>query len=75
MDIIAFLKVTEIVISILLMFVILIQNKNAWLNLSTMSSSAWAITKRWPEKVLHYTTIILGSLFVANSLILSILIK
>ncbi len=73
MDLLNFLKITEITISILLIFIILIQNKNAWLNLSTMSSQAWAITKRWPEKVLHYTTIILGSLFIANSLILSIL--
>ncbi len=73
MGIVEFLKITEAVISILLIFVILIQNKNAGLNLSTMSSAAWAITKRWPEKVLHYTTVILWSLFVANSLILFIL--
>ncbi len=72
---ISFLQYFEVVVSILLIFVVLVQNKNAGLNLSTMSSSAGAITKRGPEKVLHVTTIILWTLFVVNSLLLFILIK
>jgi preprotein translocase subunit SecG len=43
---ISFLQIFEVIVSLLLIFVVLIQNKNAGLNLSTMSSSAGAITKR-----------------------------
>ncbi len=68
-----FLIIFEIIVSVLLIFVILVQNKNAGLNLTTMSSSAWAITKRGPEKVLHITTIVLWTLFVVNSLLLFVL--
>jgi preprotein translocase subunit SecG len=35
-----------------------------------MSSWAWEITKRWAEKVLHNTTIILWTIFILNSLVL-----
>gem|GEM_PF-5451191 len=35
-----FLIIFEIIVSVLLIFVILVQNKNAGLNLTTMSSSA-----------------------------------
>jgi protein translocase SecG subunit len=58
----------EVVISVLLIFVILIQNKNMSLNLTSMGGWMWAVTKRWTEKVLHNLTIILWVLFVANSI-------
>lgn len=69
------LKFIEVSISILLIFVILIQNKNVSLNLSSMSSWMWTITKRWPEKVLHNTTLVLWALFIINSLLLFLLSK
>lgn len=61
---------SEIIISILLIFIVLIQNKSAGLNLSTMSSSMWETTRRWPEKVLHNATIIIWTLFILNGIAL-----
>lgn len=66
------LSILEVIISVLLIFVVLIQNKNVSLNLSTMSGWMWAITKRGPEKILHNLTIFLGALFILNSLLLFI---
>ncbi len=67
------LNITEIIISILLIFIILIQAKNVTLNLSTMWGWMWAITKRWPEKILQNITIILSILFWINSLLFFLL--
>lgn len=64
----AFLTTTLIIISVLLIAVILLQNKNVTLNLSSMWGWMWEITKRWPEKVLHNATILLWVLFVINTL-------
>lgn len=62
------LKITEVIIAILLITVVLIQNKNVSLNLTSMSGGMGTITKRWPEKILHITTIVLWILFILNSL-------
>lgn len=70
-----FMQYAEVVIAILLVFVVLIQNKNVSLNLSTMWGGMWSVTKRWPEKVLHNATIVLGWLFILNSVLLFILSK
>lgn len=67
------LKFAEIFIAVLLIFFVLIQNKNVSLNLSSMSWGMWAVTKRWPEKVLHNATVILWTLFVLNSIALFLL--
>ena len=64
------LKFAEIIIAILLIFFVLIQNKNVSLNLSSMSGWMGENTKRWPEKVLHNITIALGVLFILNSVAL-----
>jgi len=64
------LQILEIIISVLLIFFILIQNKNVSLNLTSMDWSAWSITKRWPEKVLQNITIFLWAIFILISLIL-----
>lgn len=69
---IEFFKFTEIIVSILLIFFVLIQNKNVNLNLSSMSWWMSEITKRWPEKVLHNMTILLWFLFILNSTVLYI---
>lgn len=71
---IQFLITLEVVICLLLIFVVLIQNKNVTLNLSDMSWGMWEITKRWPEKVLQNATIILWVLFILNSLALNLLV-
>lgn len=67
------LKFSEIIISVLMIFVILIQNKNVTLNLSDMSGGMWEITKRGPEKIMQNATIILWVLFIVNSLTLYLL--
>lgn len=69
----AALQISEIIIAVLLIAIVLIQNKNVSLNLSSMSGGMGAITKRGPEKVLHNATIVLGVLFVVNSLLLFVL--
>lgn len=65
-----YLNYFEVVISVLLIFVILIQNKNMSLNLTSMWGWMGTVTKRWTEKVLHNTTIILWIVFIVNSIIL-----
>ena len=64
------LQLVEIISAVLLIFVVLIQNKNVSLNLSSMSGWMAATSKRWAEKVLHNTTIILGAVFILNSVAL-----
>ncbi len=66
------LNILEIVLALLLVFIILIQNKSVTLNLTSMSWGMNQIKKRWPEKVLHVSTVILWILFVLNSIILFI---
>ncbi len=68
-----FLKILEIILSVLLILIILIQNKNVTLNLSSMWGWMWSVTKRWPEKVLQNTTIVLGICFSVNSLMFFLL--
>lgn len=67
------LKFAEIFIAILLIFFILVQNKNVSLNLASMSGWMWENTKRWAEKVLHNITTTLWVLFIINSLALYLL--
>lgn len=69
----AFLQVLEIIVAILLIFVVLIQSKNVSLNLTSMSGGMGAVTKRGPEKILHNATIIMGVIFILNSLALFVL--
>lgn len=67
---IEYLKIAEVFIGVLLIASILIQNKNVSLNLTSMGGWMGEVTKRWAEKVLHNTTVILGSLFIAISILL-----
>ena len=62
----------EVALSVILILIILIQNKNVSLNLSSMSWWMGAVTKRGPEKILNNLTIIFWALFIVNSVILFI---
>lgn len=64
------LNITLVIISVLLIVVVLIQNKNVTLNLTSMWGWMGSVTKRGGEKVLHITTIVLGTLFTLNALVL-----
>jgi len=67
---IQYLMSLEVILAILMILIILVQNKNVSLNLTSMSWWMWSVTKRWPEKVLHNLTIILWALFIINSVLL-----
>ncbi len=68
-----YLKIFEVIISLLLIFVILIQNKSVSLNLTNMSGWMNQVKKRWPEKVLHIATIVLWVIFVLNAIALFVI--
>ncbi len=63
----------QIVISVLLIGIILMQNKNVSLNLTSMWGWMGEVTKRGTEKVLHNITVGLGALFILNAVVLFIL--
>ncbi len=64
------LNISIVIISVLLILVVLLQNKNVSLNLTSMSWGMWPVTKRWPEKILQNTTIVLWTLFILNAIAL-----
>ncbi len=68
------LHVTEIIISITLIFTVLVQNKNVTLNIASMAGGMGPVSKRGPDKVLQNATIALGILFTVNSILLFILV-
>ncbi len=69
----SFMQAAEVILSIAIIFVVLVQNKNVTLNLSSMSGGMGTVTKRGPEKVLHNATIIIGAAFIVNSLLLFVI--
>jgi len=69
----AFMQIAEIALAIAIIFVVLVQNKNVTLNLSSMSGGMGSVTKRGPEKILHNATIVLGAVFILNSLLLFVM--
>lgn len=73
MSLYVFLKIFHVVVSLLLILAVLVQNKNANLNLASMSSGMNVVTRRWPERVLHQATIILGALFMIISVLFFVL--
>ena len=66
------LTIIEVIVWILLIAVILIQNKQVALNLTSMGWWMWEVTKRWADKVLHNATIWLGAAFILISVLLFI---
>ncbi|NDK08283.1 preprotein translocase subunit SecG [Candidatus Gracilibacteria bacterium] len=68
-----YLKIFEVVIALLLIFVVLIQNKSVSLNLTSMSGGMNQVKKRGPEKVLHNATIVLGVVFVLVAIALFVM--
>jgi len=65
-----YLTIAEVIIGVLLIAVVLIQNKNVSLNLTSMGGWMGEVTRRGSDKVLHNTTVILWSLFIAISILL-----
>ena len=67
---IEYLTIAEVVIGILLISIILIQNKNVSLNLTSMWGWMGEVTRRGSDKVLHNTTVVLGGFFITISILL-----
>jgi len=65
--------IVQAVVSVLLVLIVLLQEKNSWLNLTSMWGWMWEVKKRWPEKVIHNLTVFMGTLFIINALAVYIL--
>jgi protein translocase SecG subunit len=64
-----FLKYFQLIISVLLIFSILLQNKTSGLSTGSMNSNAaFQSTKRGAEKVIFNATVLFAALFVLSSL-------
>jgi protein translocase SecG subunit len=63
----------QIIVSILLMIFILVQNKDGGLSAVFGGGESFQAVKRGPEKIIHYTTIVLGFLFMANALLIALI--
>nr|MDD3719709.1 preprotein translocase subunit SecG [Candidatus Gracilibacteria bacterium] len=68
-----YLKIFEVIVSVLLILTVLIQNKSVSLNLTNMSGGMAQIKKRGPEKVLHIATIVLGIIFILTAIALFVI--
>ncbi len=66
------LTIIEVIVWILLIAVILLQNKQVALNLTSMGWGMGEVTKRWADKVLHNATIVLWVAFICISILLFI---
>lgn len=64
----AFLITTQVIVSILLSVAVLTQNRGTGLSATFGGGGGFHTTKRGAEKFLFNATIVLGVLFVANSL-------
>lgn len=61
------LIIIQIIVSLLLTLLILIQAKGTGLSIAPGSNDFGKFEKRGPEKTLHIATIILGAVFVLNA--------
>ena len=67
------LIIIQIIISVLLGTLILMQNKDGGLSAMMGGGSSFQSVKRGPEKFIYNATIVLGILFMANALLYVIL--
>jgi len=63
------LKIIEIIASVILVILILLQQKSSGLSLTTFSENFWKFERRWPEKVLYNATILVWVIFVLNTFV------
>lgn len=61
------LMISQAVISVLLILIILIQNKDEGLTATFSANQSFQATRRGAEKVIFNATIVLAALFVANA--------
>ena len=67
------LLIIQVIVSVLLMILILAQNKDGGLSAVMGGGQSFQSVKRGAEKVIYKATIALALLFVANALLISII--
>jgi protein translocase SecG subunit len=60
----------QVIVSILLIIVILMQNKDAGLGTAFGGGESFQAVKRGPEKFIHISTIVLAAIFMLNALLI-----
>ena len=73
MNILLFCKIAQIIMSILIVFLVLIQSKSAGLSSGLKSSFSMYRSLRGVEKTIFVATVVLGVLLVVNSLTIVLL--
>lgn len=63
-----FLKYFQLIVSLLLIFTVLLQNKTSGFSVGGSQNVSFQPTKRGAEKVIFNATIIFAALFVASSI-------
>ncbi|OIO53547.1 preprotein translocase subunit SecG [Candidatus Peregrinibacteria bacterium CG08_land_8_20_14_0_20_41_10] len=63
------LPITQVILSLALIFAILLQHRGAGLSLTFGGTSNSYASRRGIEKILHYATIVLAGLFTLNSIL------
>jgi len=62
--------ISQVIISILLSAIILVQNKDGGLSATMGGGGSFESTKRGAEKVIHKMTVVLSFLFLLNALLI-----
>ena len=62
--------IIQVIVSILLIILILVQNKDGGLSAVFGGGESFQSVKRGPEKVIYYATVILAVLFMLNALVI-----
>jgi len=63
------LKIADVVLALLLIVLVLLQPGSTGLSLNSMTQAAGKFEKRGAEKTLHIATIVVGTLFIAVSVL------
>ena len=66
------LLIIELVVSVLLIIVVLVQNKDGGLSADMGGGESFQSTRRGAEKVIHYTTVVLSAIFMVNAVLIAI---
>ena len=67
------LLIVELVVAVLLSILILMQNKDGGLSAVMGGGESFQTTKRGPEKVIHYATILLAAVFMINAVLIAVI--
>lgn len=66
------LLIVELVVSVLLIIIVLLQNKDGGLSADMGGGESFQSTRRGAEKVIHYTTVVLSAIFMINAVVIAL---